>query len=144
MKVREYTCDMELGDAIMKAMNENCFENEMVLKPYAMCPGSMPKRKDTAPGEKRVELHLHTTMSNMDALTSTADAVKQAAAWGHRAIAITDHGVAQSFPDAMKAASKAKVAGTNENIKILYGCEGYYVNDVDDRIVVHGFDQSIE
>ena len=117
---------------------EDRFENEMVLKPYAMCPGSMPKRKDTAPGEKRVELHLHTTMSNMDALTPTADAVKQAAAWGHRAIAITDHGVAQSFPDAMKAASKAKVAGTDENIKILYGCEGYYVNDVDDRIVVHG------
>ena len=120
---------------------EDRFENEMVLKPYAMCPGSMPKRKDTAPGEKRVELHLHTTMSNMDALTPTADAVKQAAAWGHRAIAITDHGVAQSFPDAMKAASKAKVAGTNENIKILYGCEGYYVNDVDDRIVVHGTQQ---
>ena len=103
-----------------------------------MMPGSMPKRQDTAPGMKRVELHLHTTMSNMDALTDTAAAVKQAAAWGHRAIAITDHGVAQSFPDAMKAASKAKVAGTNENIKILYGCEGYYVNDVDDRIVVHG------
>ena len=117
---------------------EDRFENDMVLKPYAMMPGSMPKRKDLAPGEKRVELHLHTTMSNMDALTDTAAAVKQAAAWGHRAIAITDHGVAQSFPDAMKAASKAKVAGTDENIKILYGCEGYYVNDVDDRIVVHG------
>ena len=117
---------------------EDRFENEMVLKPYAMQPGSMPKRQDTAPGEKRVELHLHTTMSNMDALTDTAAAVKQAAAWGHKAIAITDHGVAQSFPDAMKAASKAKVAGTDQNIKILYGCEGYYVNDVDDRIVVHG------
>ncbi|MDO5153298.1 MAG: PolC-type DNA polymerase III [Eubacteriales bacterium] len=117
---------------------EDRFDNEMVLKPYAMMPGSMPKRQDTAAGEKRVELHLHTTMSNMDALTVTADAVKQAAAWGHKAIAITDHGVAQSFPDAMKAASKAKVAGTDQNIKILYGCEGYYVNDVDDRIVVHG------
>ena len=117
---------------------EDRSENEMVLKPYAMMPGAMEKRKDTAPEGKRVELHLHTTMSNMDALTVTADAVKQAAAWGHRAIAITDHGVAQSFPDAMKAASKAKVAGTDENIKILYGCEGYYVNDVDDRIVVHG------
>ena len=116
----------------------NRYDNEMVLKPFSMMPGSMPKRQDTAPGMKRVELHLHTTMSNMDALTDTAAAVKQAAAWGHRAIAITDHGVAQSFPDAMKAASKAKVAGTNENIKILYGCEGYYVNDVDDRIVVHG------
>ena len=114
------------------------FDNEMVLNPYSMMPGSMPKRKDLAEGMKRVELHLHTTMSNMDALTNTAAAVKQAAAWGHRAIAITDHGVAQSFPDAMKAASKAKVAGTDQNIKILYGCEGYYVNDVDDRIVVHG------
>ena len=119
-------------------LGEDRYEGEMVLKPYAMQPGSMPKRQDTAPGEKRVELHLHTTMSNMDALTDTAAAVKQAAAWGHKAIAITDHGVAQSFPDAMKAASKAKVAGTNQNIKILYGCEGYYVNDVDDRIVVHG------
>ena len=116
----------------------NQFDNEMVLKPFSMMPGSMPKRQDTAPGEKRVELHLHTTMSNMDALTETAAAVKQAAAWGHKAIAITDHGVVQSFPDAMKAASKAKVAGTDQNIKILYGCEGYYVNDVDDRIVVHG------
>ncbi len=123
----------------------NQFDNELVLKPNSMMLGSMPKRRDTAPGGKRVELHLHTTMSNMDALTPTAAAVKQAAAWGHRAIAITDHGVAQSFPDAMKAASKAKVAGTDQNIKILYGCEGYYVNDVDDRIVVHGsFDQPLE
>ena len=119
-------------------LGEDRYEGEMVLKPYAMQPGSMPKRQDTAPGEKRVELHLHTTMSNMDALTDTAAAVKQAAAWGHQAIAITDHGCAQSFPEAMKAASKAKVAGTDQNIKILYGCEGYYVNDVDDRIVVHG------
>ncbi len=116
----------------------NQFDNETVLKPFAVMPGSMPKRLDTASGEKRVELHLHTTMSSMDALTDVGAAVKQAAAWGHRAIAITDHGCAQSFPDAMKAASKAKVAGMDENIKILYGCEGYYVNDVDDRIVVHG------
>ncbi len=123
---------------IQGKMDVNKFDGETILRPYAMQPGSMEKRKDTAPGEKRVELHLHTTMSNMDALTDVGAAVKQAAAWGHRAIAITDHGVAQAFPDAMKAASKAKVAGTDENIKILYGCEGYYVNDVDDRIVVHG------
>ena len=116
----------------------NQFDNETVMKPFAIMPGSMPKRKDTAEGEKRVELHLHTTMSSMDALTDVGAAVKQAAAWGHRAIAITDHGCAQSFPDAMKAASKAKVAGTEENIKVIYGCEGYYINDVDDRIVVHG------
>lgn len=63
-------------------LGEDRYEGEMVLKPYAMQPGSMPKRQDTAPGEKRVELHLHTTMSNMDALTDTAAAVKQAAGLG--------------------------------------------------------------
>ncbi len=121
---------------------EDRFENEMVMKPFAMASGSMPKRKDTAVGEKRVELHLHTSMSNMDALTSTKAAIKQAAAWGHKAIAITDHGCCQSFTDALHVVEDwkgaPKVAGTDETIKILYGCEGYYVNDVDDRIVVHG------
>ena len=120
---------------------EDRFENEMVLRPYAMQPGSLPKRKDTAEGMKRVELHLHTTMSNMDALTPTDAAIKQAAAWGHRAIAITDHSCCQSFTDALhtvEGRKPPKVAGTDETIKILYGCEGYYVNDVDDRIVVHG------
>ena len=120
----------------------NNFDNETILKPYAIMPGTMPKRKDTAEGDKRVELHLHTVMSNMDALTETKAAIKQAAAWGHRAIAITDHGCCQSFTDALHVVEDwkgaPKVAGTDEDIKILYGCEGYYVNDVDDRIVVHG------
>ena len=127
---------------IQGKLMEDRFENEMVLKPYAMQPGSMPKRKDLAEGMKRVELHLHTSMSNMDALTSTDAAIKQAAAWGHRAIAITDHGCCQSFTDALHTVESwkgpPKVAGTDDTIKILYGCEGYYVNDVDDRIVVHG------
>ena len=91
---------------------------------------------------KRVELHLHTAMSSMDALTDTAAAVKQAAAWGHRAIAITDHGCCQAFTDALHCVEDwkgaPKVAGTDDTIKVLYGCEGYFVNDVDDRIVVHG------
>ena len=122
---------------------EDRFENEMVLKPYAMQPGpGIAKRKDLAEGMKRVELHLHTSMSNMDALTNTDAAIKQAAAWGHRAIAITDHGCCQSFTDALHTVESwkgpPKVAGTDDTIKILYGCEGYYVNDVDDRIVVHG------
>ena len=120
----------------------NNFDNEMVLKPYAIMPGTMPKRKDTAEGQKRIELHLHTSMSNMDALTSTKAAIKQAAAWGHRAIAITDHGCCQSFTDALHVVEDwkgaPKVAGTDDTIKILHGCEGYFVNDVDDRIVVHG------
>ena len=117
------------------------FTNETVLKPFAIMPGSMPKRLDTAEGEKRVELHLHTAMSNMDALTNTRAAIEQAAAWGHKAIAITDHGCVQSFTDALHVVDgkgAPKVAGTEQKIKILYGCEGYYVNDVDDRIVVKG------
>ena len=140
--------------AVLKVQGKlmiNQFDNEMVLKPFSMMPGSMPKRQDTAPGRKRVELHLHTIMSNMDALTDTAAAVKQAAAWGHKAIAITDHGCCQSFTDALhcvEGKKPPKVAGTDETIKILYGCEGYFVNDVDDRIVVHGeqdmtFDQEL-
>ena len=120
----------------------NRYDNEMVLKPFSMMPGSMAKRKDKAEGMKRVELHLHTAMSNMDALTSTKAAIKQAASWGHKAIAITDHGCCQSFTDALHVVEDwkgpPKVAGTDDTIKILYGCEGYYVNDVDDRVVVHG------
>ena len=112
------------------------YDNEMVMQPLSIMVGKKQSRVDLAP-EKRVELHLHTTMSSMDALTVTGKVIAQAAAWGHRAIAITDHGIVQSYPDALKA-SKNKVAGTDEPIKILYGCEAYYVNDVDDRIVVHG------
>ena len=106
------------------------------MQPQGIMVGKKPVRMDNAP-EKRVELHLHTSMSSMDALTQTGKVIAQAAAWGHRAIAITDHGIAQAFPDALKA-SKNKVAGTDDPIKIIYGCEGYFVNDVDDRIVVHG------
>ena len=123
-------------------MTVNKFDNETVLQPTAIMPGQMPKRQDTAPGAKRVELHLHTVMSNMDALTNTAAAIKQAAAWGHRAIAITDHGCCQSFTDALHCVEDwkgaPKVAGTDEDIKVLYGCEGYYVNDVDDIAAVFG------
>lgn len=118
------------------------FTNETVLKPFAIIPGSLPSRKDMAKDGKRVELHMHTSMSNMDALTNTKAAIKQAAAWGHKAIAITDHGCVQSFTDALHVVEAwgggPKVAGTDEVIKILYGCEGYYINDVDDKIVVKG------
>ena len=118
------------------------YTNEMVLRPNAIMPGTVVSRMDTAPGEKRVELHMHTVMSNMDALTNTDAAIKQAAAWGHKAIAVTDHGCVQSFTDALHTVEDwgggPKVAGTDEVIKILYGCEGYYINDVDDRLAVHG------
>ena len=102
---------------------------DIQLRPFHIMKIPHKPREDTAP-EKRVELHLHTKMSNMDALTDTASVIKQAISWGHPAIAITDHGVAQSFPDAWHTA-KGK-------IKILYGVEGYFVNNLDDRIAVHG------
>ncbi len=111
-------------------MSFNRFDNDVVLEPYgiASAPEKEPRR-DTAE-EKRVELHLHTKMSAMDAVTDVGEAVRRAIAWGHPAIAITDHGVCQSFPDAMKAAG--------DKIKVLYGVEGYYVNDVDDRVALMG------
>ena len=102
---------------------------DIQLRPFHIMKIPHKPREDTAP-EKRVELHLHTKMSNMDALTDTASVIKQAISWGHPAIAITDHGVAQSFPDAWHTA-KGK-------IKILYGVEGYFINNLDDRIAVHG------
>lgn len=72
--------------------------------------------------EKRVELHCHTTMSAMDGTTPVGKIIERAAKWGHPAIAITDHGVVQAFPDAQIAAKKNK-------IKVLYGVEGYLVDD---------------
>ena len=80
------------------------------------------EREDNAP-EKRVELHLHTQMSQMDAVSSAQSLIDRAVSWGHKAIAITDHGVVQSYPDALKASEN------NNKIKIIYGIEGYMVDD---------------
>ncbi len=77
------------------------------------------RREDTYP-QKRVELHCHTKMSAMDGMNEAANIVKTAEKWGHRAVAITDHGVVQAFPEASHAAG---------DIKVLYGCEGYLVDN---------------
>ncbi|AZK47756.1 PolC-type DNA polymerase III [Paenibacillus lentus] len=82
---------------------------------------SPPSRKDNAP-EKRVEFHLHSTMSTMDAVTPIGEYIKTAAKWGHKAIAVTDHGGIQSYPEAVKAAGK-------HGIKMIYGLEANVVND---------------
>ncbi len=103
---------------------------DVQLQPVSIMRIQHQGRKDTAP-EKRVELHLHTQMSTMDAITDVGKVVAQAATWGHPAIAITDHGTVQAFP-------KARDAGKKGKIKILYGVEGYFVNNLDDRIAVHG------
>ena len=85
---------------------------------------SVPKQSipDTA-DDKRVELHLHTNMSSMDGINDIEDYVKRASEWGHKAIAVTDHGVLQSYPAAAAAAKKY-------GVKILYGVEDYFVNDI--------------
>ncbi len=129
-EAKPFVSHVEVGQhlIIQGRLNMDRYTNDMVLEPYAVQLGEKTKRKDTA-GEKRVELHLHTTMSAMDALTPAKEVVKRAESWGHRAIAITDHGGAQSFPEAWHTA---------KGIKILYGVEAYFVNDVDDRVVVHG------
>lgn len=84
-------------------------------------------RMDNAP-KKRVELHAHTQMSDMDAVTNCAQMVRRAQSWGHPAIAITDHGVVQSFPDAEHAVEK-------DDFKVIYGCEAYLVDDLDDTVM---------
>lgn len=98
---------------------------------YCVFPDSIYKtdpvtRKDKAE-KKRVELHLHTKMSAMDGFIDAADAVKTAAKWGHRAVAITDHGVVQAFPAAVSAADKLKKKGVD--IKVIMGVEGYLLPD---------------
>ena len=90
--------------------------------------GKKPKERKDEAEVKRVELHMHTQMSSMDGVSSATDLVNQAIKWGHKALAITDHGVAQSFPEANLAAFN--YAEKKFDIKVLYGTEGYLVPDV--------------
>lgn len=108
------------------------YDNCLVVMLKDINKGKMKKRQDTYEGGKRVELHAHTKMSSMDGLNDVANLVKTAAAWGQPAVAVTDHGVVQSFPDAAKTAKK--LASDKENpvhIKIIYGMEGYVFDDRD-------------
>jgi len=96
---------------------------------------SKKNRQDKYP-EKRVELHLHTQMSAMDSVLNVNDAVKRAAEWDHSAVAVTDHGVVQSFPDAYKA-------GKKYGVKIIYGLEAYLVDD-GEPIITKPFSKKID
>lgn len=105
---------------------ENKYEGDYVIIPSDISLINKKVLIDNAP-KKRVELHLHTNMSAQDALIPASKAVTRAYEWGHPAVAITDHGVVQSFPDAMYTAEKIRKKGGN--IKVIYGVEGYLVND---------------
>ncbi|MBQ3122708.1 MAG: PolC-type DNA polymerase III [Firmicutes bacterium] len=100
------------------------FENTLVVMAKDIEKGEVKKRKDNAP-RKRVELHCHTKMSSMDGLNETKSLVATCGSWGFPALAITDHGVVQSFPDASHAVDKFP------DMKIIYGMEGYVFEDRD-------------
>lgn len=103
------------------------YDHEIVMRPRGIGTVKQVQVEDKAPA-KRVELHLHTNMSKMDAVNSASDLITRAAEWGHPAVAITDHGVAQAFPEAMNTAATLKKAG--KHIKVIYGTEAYFVNDL--------------
>lgn len=118
-------------------MTFDSFAKEMVLEPTAIVKAKKPMRQDKAEGLKRVELHLHTNMSAMDGMSATSALLCRAASWGHRAMAITDHGVAQAFPEALHA-QEGKQKDVIGDMKIIYGVEAYYINDEDTISVVRG------
>ncbi|WDF83739.1 PolC-type DNA polymerase III [Lacticaseibacillus pabuli] len=122
--------DEDVFDAMKKGMwlkvkgsvQEDSYSRELTVNARDIMMVKHPQREDTAEGDKRVELHLHTNMSQMDAIPSISDYVQRAADWGHTAIAVTDHANLQAYPEAHSAAAKA-------GIKMLYGVE---INLVDD------------
>nr|WP_184311102.1 PolC-type DNA polymerase III [Anaerosolibacter carboniphilus] len=97
------------------------FSRELIVMVNDINEASPLVRMDMSE-HKRIELHAHTQMSSMDGVSSASSLVKRAAKWGHPAIAITDHGVVQAFPEAMEA-------GKKHGVKVIYGVEGYLVND---------------
>lgn len=114
---------LSLGDsvAIYGKMEFDSYLKSEILMAAAMKKFIQTPKTDHAQA-KRIELHAHTQMSDMDGIVSAKSLIKMAADWGHKAIGITDHGVVQAFPDAMEA-------GKKNNIKILYGMEGYLMDE---------------
>jgi len=99
------------------------FENMTILMLKAIEKGEKKVREDNAP-ERRVELHAHTKMSAMDGLNEVESMIKLAASWKHKAVAITDHGVVQAFPEAANVVRNNKL-----DIKVIYGVEAYFFDD---------------
>ncbi len=108
------------------------YSKEVVIDAKSIVVFNKEGRKDTAK-EKRVELHMHTDISSMDAVTPAKTLVKTAYEWGHKAVAITDHGVLQAFPKAMQTVDDIRKSGGD--FKVIYGVEAYFVDDRADFVV---------
>ena len=108
------------------------YKNEFRVKPKAMALLQKYEETDEYEGEKRVELHCHTNMSAKDAVSSAADIVNRAYKWGHKAVAITDHGVVQAYPAAAGAVKAIRKGGGE--FKVIYGVEAYFVDDINNDI----------
>ncbi len=123
--------NVSVGDWIKVSGNVefDTFENEVGIMSRSINKATKPERRDDHEGPKRVELHVHTKMSDNDGFNEINDLVDQAVAWGQKAVAITDHGVVQAFPDAANRAAKHR--GKGKEIKIIYGMEGYLYPDED-------------
>ncbi len=104
------------------------FANSIVIEPRSIMKVRTEGKSDTAE-TKRVELHMHTNMSDLDALTPAGDLVMQAYKWGHPAVAVTDHGNVQAFPEMMNAYEKIKKSDPETTFKPIYGMEAYFVNN---------------
>ena len=108
------------------------YKHEYRVKPKAMALLQKYEETDDWEGEKRVELHCHTNMSAKDAVCAAGDIINRAFKWGHKAVAITDHGVVQAYPAAAEAVKKIRKSGGD--FKVIYGVEGYYVDDINNNI----------
>ncbi|MBQ4556634.1 MAG: PolC-type DNA polymerase III [Clostridia bacterium] len=120
----EFAGKMKIGKsyAVLGKVKMDTFFNEHVMRPVRIAEIKQVLRKDTAE-KKRVELHLHSVMSQMDAIIEPSELIATAKRFGHKAVAITDHGNVQSFPEMMLAAEK------QGDIKVIYGMEAYFVDD---------------
>ncbi len=133
MTVKAFLTKEKYNEAYPKLKAEKCvkvrgniqydkFSKEITLMAVDIIEIAQKEGKKDRAEVKRIELHLHTQMSSLDAVTCAEQLIKRAASWGHKAIAITDHGVVQAYPEAYSA-------GKKNNIKIIYGIECYLVDD---------------
>ena len=130
-KLAEFQENLHSGDMIRAkgAIEYDTYEHENLMMFSSLKKVEKHVKEDAYPSGRRVELHCHTKMSDNDGFNEVADIVSKAAFWGQPAVAITDHGVVQAFPDAAKEA--ANQAKKGREIKIIYGVEGYLYPDED-------------